>query len=86
MMRWLRTWIRTLSAQDVTMPSSERFDLADTVRGCEGKWVAIRPDGTIAEVADTPYRLTMMLHEREIRDASILRVPSEDEPELVGFG
>ncbi len=60
-------------------------DLAEELRQCAGKWVAIR-GGAVVEVRETPYALVMALHERGIDDATILRAPASNEPELVGLG
>ncbi|HVM15594.1 MAG TPA: hypothetical protein VM287_14860 [Egibacteraceae bacterium] len=60
-------------------------DLAEELRQCAGKWVALK-GGRVVEVRETPYALVMALHERGIDDATILRAPASNEPELVGFG
>lgn len=60
-------------------------DLADELRQCAGKWVALK-GGKVVEVRETPYALVMALHERGIDDATILRAPASNDPELVGFG
>ena len=61
------------------------FDLAEELRECAGKWVALK-GGRAVEVRETPYALVMALYERGIDDATILRAPASNEPELVGFG
>jgi len=48
-------------------------------------WVAIK-DGEVVEVGRTPAAVGMKLRARQIRDAAILRVPGEGEPDLVGIG
>lgn len=58
--------------------------LAQNLRGLGGKWVALK-NGEPIEASETPDDLYMRLHQRGIRDATILRVPAEDEPEIVGF-
>lgn len=60
-------------------------DLSEELRQCAGKWVAVK-GGRVVEVRETPYALVMALHERGIDDATILRAPASNEPELVGFG
>jgi hypothetical protein len=67
----------------VTRPES--VDLSEALRSCPGKWVAVR-QGQMVDVADSPYALVQALHEREITDATIIRAPDVDEPELVGLG
>ena len=60
-------------------------DLAEALRQCAGNWVAIK-GGQVVEVRETPYALVMALHDRGIDDATVLRAPRPNEPELVGFG
>lgn len=59
--------------------------LADAIRDYAGLWVAVK-NGQVVETAETPGLLSMRLFEREITDATILRSPRLDEPELVGLG
>jgi hypothetical protein len=61
------------------------IDLADELRQCAGKWVALKA-GKVVEVRETPHALVMALHERGIEDATVLRAPAANEPELVGLG
>lgn len=63
----------------------EPVRLADAIRAYPGKWVAIK-NGQVVEARDTPDQLVLALHDRDIRDATIIRSPDEDEPELVGLG
>lgn len=60
-------------------------DLAQQLRECAGKWVALKA-GHVVDVRETPYELLMALQERGIHDTTILRAPAPNEPELVGFG
>ena len=59
--------------------------LRDAVAGFEGKWVALK-DRRVVEARDTSDAVYMALREREIRGATIMRVPAIGEPELVGLG
>jgi len=59
--------------------------LRDAVAGFEGKWVALK-DHKVVEARDTPDAVYGALRERDIRGATIMRVPAIDEPELVGLG
>jgi hypothetical protein len=54
--------------------------------GLEGKWVAVKEGRilTAKETADAVYR--DVLEHPSYRNATIIRVPSEGEPELVGLG
>jgi Family of unknown function (DUF5678) len=65
----------------------EPLRLSEMLRGLEGKWVAIR-DGEVVEAADSADALFKRLRSKQIRDASVLRVPTEKEheAELVGLG
>ncbi|HEX9776118.1 MAG TPA: DUF5678 domain-containing protein [Actinomycetota bacterium] len=58
--------------------------LSAALGGLAGKWVAVKNGQPIA-VSSTPDELYMHLHQKGIRDATILRVPAENEPEIVGF-
>jgi hypothetical protein len=60
-------------------------DLAEELRQCAGKWVALK-GGRVIEVRETPYALVMALHDQGIGDATVIRAPGPNEPELVGFG
>jgi hypothetical protein len=60
-------------------------ELPDDLRGAEGKWAAIK-GGKVVGIQDTADRLYTYLHSNQITGATILRVPTEEEPELVGLG
>ena len=61
--------------------------LAEILRGFEGKWVALRGSEVVA-AASSSDALFKQLRSKRIRDASVLRVPTEQEheAELVGLG
>jgi hypothetical protein len=61
--------------------------LPELLRGLEGKWVALRGEEVI-EVGDSSDALLKRLRSRQIRDAAVMRVPSErdHDAELIGFG
>lgn len=65
----------------------EPLRLSEITRGLEGKWVALRGDEVVAaaDSADAPFK---RLRSKQIRDASVLRVPTEQEhqAELIGLG
>jgi Family of unknown function (DUF5678) len=65
----------------------EPLRLSEMLRGLEGKWVAIK-SGKVVAAADSADALFKRLRSRQIRDASVLRVPTEQEhqAELVGLG
>jgi Family of unknown function (DUF5678) len=68
-------------------PKVRPLPLPEILRGLEGKWVALRGDKVI-EVGDTPDALLKRLRSRRIRDAVVMRAPSErdHDAELIGFG
>lgn len=59
--------------------------LADLLRQHPGQWVAVKR-GEVVEAAESPGLLVQRLHDREIRDATIVRAPFLNEPDLVGLG
>jgi uncharacterized protein DUF5678 len=63
----------------------EPIKLAEKLQGFEGNWVALKA-GEVVAAARTPDRVVKELRSKQIEDATILRVPGEDEPELVGLG
>jgi hypothetical protein len=65
----------------------EPLHLSEMLRGLEGKWVALK-GGEVVAAADTADALFKRLRSKRIRDASVLRVPTEQEhqAELVGLG
>jgi hypothetical protein len=65
--------------------ATARSTIADAQLEFAGLWVALK-DGKVVEARPTPYELTMALHERDITDTTIVRMPGTDEPELVGLG
>ncbi len=62
-----------------------RSTIADAQVEFAGLWVALK-DGEVVEARPTPYELTMALHDRDITNTTIVRMPGTDEPELVGLG
>ena len=63
----------------------EPVRLTALVRGFEGNWVALK-DREVVAAAKTPDQVVEMLRSKGIDGATILRVPGENEPELVGLG
>jgi hypothetical protein len=65
----------------------EPLRLSEMLRGFEGKWVALK-GGVVVAAAENPDALFKRLRAKRIRDASVLRVPTEQErqAELVGLG
>jgi hypothetical protein len=81
-----------MAAQPQQRPQDERSvhaftptRLAEDLHEFAGMWVAIK-DGEVVEAGRTPDAVGMKLRARQIRDAAILRVPGEGEPDLVGIG
>lgn len=50
-----------------------------------GAWVAMK-GGEVVEARSTPYELIAALHARDIVDATVVRIPGDSEPELIGLG
>lgn len=69
--------------------SHDPVELAGSLRGFEGRWVAVK-DGDVVAAAETMDRLLLTLQESQqgasVRNATIFRVPAEHEAELVGLG
>jgi hypothetical protein len=63
----------------------EPVRLAEKLRGFEGNWVALK-GGEVVAAGRTADVVMKEIRSRRIEDATILRVPGEDEPELVGLG
>lgn len=81
------SWLRRLGhgkGQGVRRMEPVRIVAVD-LQGLEGKWIAIR-EGKVIAAKDSSDAIFMWLRSRQIRDASVLRVPAENEPELVGLG
>ena len=65
----------------------EPLRLSEILRGLEGQWVALKR-GEVVAAAGSADALFKKLRSKRIRDASVLRVPTEQEhkAELVGLG
>ena len=50
-----------------------------------GQWVGLR-HGQVIEVRETFDQLALALHEKGIKNVTVMRVPAEHEAELVGLG
>jgi Family of unknown function (DUF5678) len=59
--------------------------IAEDLEDFAGRWVAVK-DGHVVEAGRTPDAVMLKLRAKQVRGATILRVPAEDEPELVGIG
>lgn len=80
--RWPRRFARRGQKR---MRPLDPLRLAEMLQGLEGHFVAIK-DGEVRAVHRTPDGLHLALIDGDITDATILRVPDFNEPELVGFG
>ncbi len=81
MRRWRRAKAKGRKRAVPNRPGAD----AETLREFAGKWVAIR-DGKVLAAFETFDRVYEYLEGERERGATILRVPAEDEPEMVGFG
>jgi hypothetical protein len=83
-LRWIR---RTTVSNDETKAGRRPVDalLPRIQSEYAGAWVALK-GGRVVDARPTPYELVASLHERDITDTTIIRVPDRDEAELVGLG
>lgn len=79
-------WLRPIWGRVAEMPTpTEPVRIAEGLSDYAGLWVAVKGD-RVVEVGRTPDEVMERLHQREIRDAAVLRMPSEHDRELVGLG
>src|SRR5215212_20148 len=80
----VRLWLNRRPRRRGIRPM-EPVRLAEKLRGFEGNWVALK-GGEVVAAGRTADVVMKEIRSRRIEDATILRVPGEDEPELVGLG
>jgi hypothetical protein len=82
-----RVAYKAVSSETAGGGATEPLRLSEILHGLEGKWVALRGSEVIA-AADSADALFKRLRSKQIRDATVLRVPTEQEhkAELVGLG
>ena len=87
MVRQLNAWLsRHRSGRRVRRETFvARSTIAEAQREYHGAWVALK-NSQVVEARRTPYELVQALHERDITDTTIIRIPDFNEPELVGLG
>jgi hypothetical protein len=79
--RLRRLYFGRMSARDEHMKMEQAFV------ECAGQWVAVdRQTGDVIAARSTPYDLSAYIKSAGIRSVDIVRAPSEQEPEMVGFG
>lgn len=83
MRRFIRKLLRMRNQKPVS--KLEPVLRSELVRGLSRKWIALR-DSEIIEVQETPDALYSALHKKQISGATVIRVPGEHEPEMVGLG
>jgi hypothetical protein len=67
--------------------SDEHLKMKQAFSECAGQWVAVdRKTGDVVAARSSPYDLSAYIKTNGIRNVDILRAPSEQEPEMVGFG
>lgn len=76
---------RDTKGGSMTTRKLQIVSLEDAVRDVPGMWVAIK-DGRVVEARRAPDEVVLALHERDIRDAYVTRIPGEHDKELVGLG
>lgn len=84
-MKWTK---RMLRLYRMRMPArDEHLKMERAFVECAGQWVAVnRQSGDVIAVRSTPYELSAHIKSSGIRGVDIVRAPSEQEPEMVGFG
>lgn len=81
----MRGWRRRGKMEANVQPRRTTMNLPEIQREYAGSWVALK-GGRVVEARPTPYELVAALHSRNVRDTTIVRVPTLEEPELVGLG
>jgi hypothetical protein len=65
----------------------EHLKMEQAFAECAGQWVAVdRQTGDVIAARGSPYELSAYIKSAGIRSVDIVRAPSEQEPEMVGFG
>jgi Family of unknown function (DUF5678) len=81
----VRRWWRRKRSHPVGNWTPSRNNLVEVQHEFAGAWVAMK-NGEVVDARPTPYDLIASLQSRGIKDTTIIRVPAESEPELVGLG
>lgn len=63
----------------------EPIKRTELLQGFAGKWVAVK-EGEVIAAQETPDALYAHLHGKRITGATLIRVPDDEEPEMVGLG
>jgi hypothetical protein len=82
---WAR--LRTRYPHPVPARGPDPIRTKDLAQQLRGQWIAMQ-DGEVIDAGPTFDQLVMRLHERGIKISSVtvMRLPAEDEAELVGLG
>jgi hypothetical protein len=84
-LQWTK-FLRRLYRGSVS-PRDEHLKMEQAFKECAGQWVAVnRKTGDVVAARSTPYELSAHIKLAGIRGVDIVRAPSEQEPEMVGFG
>lgn len=78
-------WLEGMWRRPVSDKARPDGGLARIQREYAGSWVALK-NGEVVDARRTPYELVAALHERDITDTTIVRIPGEQEAELIGLG
>jgi hypothetical protein len=91
LLRTLRLWLYRPQRGYVPVMADQPRRTLEPVRTShvtaqvKGQWVAMR-NGEIVEVGATFDEVMLRLHDREITDVTVIRIPADTEAELVGLG
>ena len=77
--------LRRLMRRNRSIRVMKPVRIADDLAGLAGQRVAVK-DAKVVAAGNTPDAVGMKLRSKQIRGATILRVPAEGEPELIGIG
>jgi hypothetical protein len=68
-------------------PSDANLTIERAFIECSGQWLAVdRKSGEVKATASQPYELSAYIKSHQIHGVDIVRAPSLQEPEMVGFG
>jgi len=89
MVSFRKRWIKPLMSKYRGKVTSRDADLTieKAFIECAGQWLAVdRQSGEVKATASQPYELSAYIRSNRIRGVDIVRAPSLQEPEMVGFG
>jgi len=88
-MRIRKQWTKRVSRlyRGKMSARDEHLKMEQAFAECAGQWVAVdRKTGDVIAARNTPYELSAYIKSEGIHGVDVVRAPSEQEPEMVGFG